>query len=195
MDMREIETKFLEIDSHKVARDLKRLGAREDYCGGIVAVYFDDHNYSFMSRDESVRLRIKKKSGEISLTYKKKLVADIFRECGENEIMYGEPDPDTGLATFEKLRTFLGTIFQELQELHKHRTTLVHDGVRFEIDKLLKYNGEDIGFIPHLLEIEGSKKKIIEYADLLDLSMREAKPWSTRRTIEHYLKRRKKQRR
>jgi len=169
--MREIEAKFLEIDSESVIARLNAIGAKKTFEGDIEAIYFDAKGRAL--RKAGIVLRLRKRGDSAELTLKKRIGvanAKIMEEM-ESEV-----------SDFREMRNILhGLGFREIVKRKKRRTSYRLDGVNFEIDR--------IEGIPAYLEIEApSVERIGEAAKLLGLDMKDSKPWAEGEVRKHYAK-------
>jgi adenylate cyclase class 2 len=167
--MREIEVKFLEIDSEKIIEKLKSLGAKKSFEGNIEAIYFDTSRKELKKRGVILRLR---RRGDISeLTLKKWMSAANAKVMEEKE---------SKVEDFQEVRNILHNLgYREIVKRRKYRTTYRLGDISFELDKITD--------LPHYLEIEAPSIERIRYAvNLLGLSMEDSKPWSEGDLRRHY---------
>ena len=170
--MEEIEAKFLEINVKVIVKKLDSMGADIVYEGDIEAFYYDFPD-SRISEGKGL-LRLRKKNGFSELTFKKKISNEKLKIMDEYEVEVEDFDE------MQRIIESLGMICTNTSK--KHRISYSLGDVHFELDT---FSG-----IPTFLEIEANKPEMIEeYALKLGLSMKDAKPWTGKKVVEHYAKR------
>jgi len=169
--MREIEVKFLEVNVDGLVRRLFELGAKRQFEGEIEAWYFDHDDSRLSGEKKSLRLRRKGDIGE--LTLKVEAGKGRGKEMDEYEVQF---------SNYGEMRQILERMgLKETRSMAKRRVSYSIGAVHFEFDT--------IPGIPTFLEIEAQEYGLIEqYASLLGLSMKDAKPWSGRDVLRHYNK-------
>ncbi len=134
---KEIETRFLDIDKEKLAKELGELGAIDKGEEKLEEIIFHPADKSWIGKRKFVRLR--KTKNKIKLTYKENVeqTADSARE-----IEFEVPDWDKCVEFLSKLG------LEPMRQLEKYRHTFVLGDVTIDIDTWPK--------IPAYAEIEGS---------------------------------------
>lgn len=185
--MLEVETKFLEVDPEAIAAAMEQLNAEKVYDGQIETRYYDNPAKTIRCQQKSLRSRFKVATGDVRLTSKRKISADVVRICEEHEVALGNGSAAVGRERYEELHMLLDAIgFAPYREYMKERTSFGIGSTRFELDKILTVGGEDVE-IPYVLEIEStSADAVLHYASLLHLKKEEAQPISTRSLLKRY---------
>ena len=169
--MREVEVKILEINRNEIIKKLELLGAKKVFEGNVSALYYDFDNLILTKEDKTLRLR--KKGEKAELTFKQKISKDKAKIMDEHEIQ---------IENFETTKKILESIgLKEIKRLDKHRLSYSLGNVHFELDTLPG--------IPTFLEIESEDLETVKKSvEKLELSMKDAKPWSGKEVLEYYRK-------
>ena len=179
--MHEVEVKFLEVDVATLTKKLIQLGAKKVFDGEIIAHYFDYPDSRL--RAEGKLLRLRKKGDIVELTLKKSInPKSLAKESHELEV---------NCTDFETMKTILlesGFTYRKplpgeeiLNTTDKHRASYSLEGAHFEFDTFPN--------IPTFLEIETQSVEAIQaWVHKLGLNMQDAKPWTGRDVLKHYLK-------
>lgn len=190
---REIETKFLEIDTEKIVPKIIELGGKEIYNGRVLARYYDYPDDRLRNEGKKCRLRFKEAINRGNLTYKEKI--DVPKSLRVRASWELEDLRCEGLEGYEGSHEFLLRIgMRQYLDVSKERLTfMMPNGMRLELDRMEQPK------MPPILEIEGPMseeyytrpieeivKMIRDMAEQLGLSYEHANRWSTRRLIEHY---------
>jgi len=170
--MKEIEVKFIDVDLQAIQQRLKKLRARCVFDGEMDAIYFDFANKR-LNRDGKL-LRVRKKGAKVELTYKVRHKHKTVKLIDEHQTL---------IQDFEVTRQMLkGIGMREVKRVQKHRVSYVLGKNTFEIDT---FPG-----IPPFLEIESTTISDLKKAvKVLGLSMKEAKPWTSKDIFKYYAKR------
>lgn len=176
--MREIESKFLEVDVQAIRKKLLQLGAQKTFDGIINSTNFDFSDLRLKKAGKLIRLRTR---GDIvELTYKHSLPSPIAKESEEWEIQCNNYDAIVHILQavgLEDRKNFLSEDSPENRR--KHRESYSVGKTHFELDT---FDG-----IPTFLEIEAeSIEAINEWAEKLALSPEEGKPWTGKDVLRHY---------
>ncbi len=185
--MLEVETKFLEVDPDVIAAAMERLNAEKLYDGQIETRYYDTPEKTIRKQEKSLRLRFKAVTGDVRLTSKRKLSANVVRICEEHEVAIGNGSAASGRARYEEMHLLLAAInFSPYRDFQKHRTSWGIGDTRFELDRILNVEGRAVD-VPPLLEVESSSADaVMHYAGLLGLTEEQAQPLSTRAILKRY---------
>ncbi len=179
--MREVEVKFLEVDTSTLVKKLIQLGAKKTFDGEISATYFDYPDSRL--RKEGKLLRLRKKGDTIELTLKITINPDSLAK--ENEEL------EVNCTDYEMMQSILQEMGLEIRKklpgeenidtTNKHRASYSIGNMHFEFDT---FPG-----VPTFLEIEAqSIQSIEEWVPKLGLEMKNAKPWTGRDVLKHYEK-------
>lgn len=170
--MRETEVKIIEINRHKIEQTLTALKAVKIFDAEITTIFLDFIDNRIQKGKNVLRLR--KQPDKVELTYKKVETEQTVKIAEEYTVEVSSLD------SIINIMQKIGLIIT--QKMQKHRVSYKIDNVRFDIDR---YTG-DYGFIPELLEIEGTPMEIKKYAELLGFQTKDCLAWSTDDLIRHY---------
>ncbi len=169
--MKEIEVKFLEIDSKKIRSMLENIGAIKKFDGDMEAVFFDYPDFRLKNSGKLLRLRTK--GDHCELTFKSNVSRDKVKILDEFEVTLND------FGTAKEIFSNMGFVEVKEWKTFKHRVSYYYDNASFEIDTIPGY--------PTFLEIEAKNAKEIErHAKKLGLDMKDSKPWSSDDVVKYY---------
>jgi adenylate cyclase class 2 len=165
---KEIETRFLDIDKNKLAKELLALGAVDKGEEKLEEMIFHAVDGLWVGKRKFVRLR--KTNGKIKLTYKEN---EEQKVDSAQEIEFEVPD-------WDKCSEFLGKVgLTSMRHLEKYRHTFEFDGATIDIDTWPK--------IPVYAEIEGpSVEAIKNVCEKLRMDWEERFDGDAREVFRHY---------
>lgn len=167
--MNEVEVKVIEIDKHKVIKQLELLGAQKIGEGEQHTIIFDYPDNSL--ENQKAFLRLRKKHGKVFITFKKHLSSKTARTSDEIEVEVENFD-QTAL-----LFNALG--FKVMGNFKSKRTTYNLGKTIFEIDE---YEG-----IPTYMEIESEDEETInKFIKKLGFEEDKVRNWGGRQLFAHY---------
>ena len=172
MVQHEVEVKVLEVDVGALQKKLLDLGAKK---------IFDDimRVQSFLPRDADAidYVRVRQEGPDCMLSVKKHIGSDTVKCTDEFSVRVA--DFDKACLLLEKLG------FDDKRSYHKHRLSLLYDGIRFEFDTFM----DEYAFVPPFLEIEASSEQEVHRAlDIVELPKERAFSWTGGDIIRHYKK-------
>ncbi|MDO8646952.1 MAG: class IV adenylate cyclase [Candidatus Diapherotrites archaeon] len=167
--MREIEAKILEVNTPRLVKKLKALGAKKNLDEKVTAFFYDFPGRKLHNQKSMLRLR--KKGKIVELTFKKR-VSKAKAKISE-EIEVNVPD-------FSRTQKILESIGLRLEKISKkHRLSYNIEKTHFEFDT---FKG-----IPTFLEIEAPSEKVLEkYVKLLGFKASDAKAWTGKEVLDYY---------
>jgi len=170
--MHEIEVKILDIDKAEVIKKLESLNAKKILAEDVVSYYYDFPDKRLIN--SGIMLRARKLGNKILLTSKQKLPE-------ENSNVKLREEHQITISNMEILNKIFNAIgLEKYKEDKKERISYLLDDARIEIDTLEN--------IPTFIEIEAtSEEKVRTYVEKLGFTMEDAKPWSTKQVLEHYI--------
>ena len=167
--MLEIELKILEINPQEIEGKLLRLGAKKQKTVLVIDKSFDFSSHVLHKRKQLLRLRVL--GDKFFLTHKKKKQEDKdFKIIEETETEVGDAK------VMENILKKLGMRIVKYRE--KKRTSFILGNARCEIDEYPR--------VPPYLEIEGSKKDIINILKKLDYSLKDTTTKSASKVLKKY---------
>jgi len=178
----ETEVKILEVDRKKIVQKILPLGGKKVFENDITTIWFDYPNNSIGKSGKIIRL---KKVGEIYIVGYKGLTQNSDKSIAKirNEV-------ESKIDNYKELIKFLNNLnLYSTDQKEKHRISYQLDKNLIEFDKMSKPID-----IPEFLEIEGENiEEILKCAKKIGYTKKDFKSWGSKKLIEHYLKKLRKE--
>ena len=166
-DHYEIEVKVLEVNKKELENKLKEIGAKKKAKRKIKTILYGVPG----KENKNVIIRLRKKPGVFSITYKKVLKTNKPVKIAE-EIGVKVPD-------FNEMKLILDRLFIKKIEYEKEGILYIKEGTIFGIDT--------IKGIPTFLEIEAESIKTIEkYIKILKIDKKKIRKWTAEQLLKNY---------
>lgn len=167
--MREVEVKILEIDTEKVKKKLKEIGARKEFESRVEYCTYDFEDGRF--RRNGGYLRVRKINGKVEVCFKEKVESAKCKVRDETQFVTND---------FESITKLLCKVgMHKVHNGYKYRESYRLDDIKYEIDY--------VPGVPPYIEVEGEDEvQVAKGVEILGFNMGEVSKLSGRKIERIY---------